>query len=191
MERLGNRQESDQELIALYRASGDQKVLAKLFGRYSRLIFGTCMKYLRDEDAAHDAVSEIYIHLVKKLLDHEVTHFKSWLYSTTSNHCLMVLRKDKKNPEVPLEEKKLYEEVMENPSFEHLNNEQQLREDKLHEAIKDLNEEQQLCIQLFYLDGKSYRDISLQTGFDDKKVKSYIQNGKRNLRMALEKKLNR
>jgi RNA polymerase sigma-70 factor (ECF subfamily) len=191
MNSLASGQQSDKDLVSAYRATGDQQLLAVVFGRYSHLLFGTCMKYLKDEDAAADAVSEIYILLVQKLLEHEVTHFKSWIYTTTTNHCLMLLRKAKKNPEVELEERKYYAEVMEKPGFGHLNDELEVTEDELHKAVASLSEGQQLCVQLFFLDGKSYREISAQTGFDEKQVKSHIQNGKRNLRLVLEKKLDR
>jgi RNA polymerase sigma-70 factor (ECF subfamily) len=61
--------------------------------------------------------------------------------------------------------------------------------DLLEEAIQELSEEQKLCVNLFYLQKKSYQQITDRTGFTLMQVKSYIQNGKRNLKIILEKKL--
>ena len=58
-------------------------------------------------------------------------------------------------------------------------------------SLEELNPEQKQCLILFYLEKKSYQEISENTGFSLMQVKSYIQNGKRNLKILLDKKMNK
>lgn len=67
--------------------------------------------------------------------------------------------------------------------------EDELRFDALEIALKELKADQKTCVELFYLKHMSYGDIVDVTGYDLKKVKSYIQNGKRNLKLKLEEQL--
>lgn len=147
------------------------------------LVYGLCLKYLKNRDDAQDAVMSIYEQLSQKLLTSEVQHFKSWLYMVSKNHCLMQLRK--KNPEIHTEV------FMESGEDMHLNNEKvELEKDltALEACMEELKEEQRHCVKLFFLDKKSYQQVNDETGLDLKKVKSHIQNGKRNLKMCLESK---
>jgi RNA polymerase sigma-70 factor (ECF subfamily) len=57
----------------------------------------------------------------------------------------------------------------------------------LEKCIETLGDEQKQCVKLFYLQEKCYKEITESTGFDMNKVKSYIQNGKRNLKICMEK----
>lgn len=125
----------------------------------------------------------IYEQLSEKLLTTEIRHFKSWLYMVSKNHCLMELRK--KNPEVHTEI------FMESAEPVHLNEERiELEKDlnALEACIEELKTEQRTCVMLFFLDKKSYQQVNEETGLDLKKVKSHIQNGKRNLKVCLESK---
>lgn len=147
------------------------------------LVYGLCLKYLKTREDSQDAVMEIYEHTGTKLLTTEVQHFKSWLYMVSKNHCLMELRK--KNPEVHADI------FMESAEAVHLNNEKiELEKDleALEACIEELKTEQKKCVELFFLDRKSYQQVNEETGIDLKKVKSHIQNGKRNLKMCLESK---
>lgn len=147
------------------------------------LVYGLCLKYLKNRDDSQDAAMAIYEQISNKLLTTEVQHFKSWLYMVSKNHCLMELRK--KNPEVH------GEIFMESEEAVHLNNEKvELEKDieALEGCIEELKAEQKKCVQLFFLEKKSYNQVNEETGIDLKKVKSHIQNGKRNLKMCLESK---
>ena len=56
------------------------------------------MKYLKNEEAAKDAVQQIFLKVIHELQRYQVQFFKSWLYMIARNHCLMQLRKhDVKN----------------------------------------------------------------------------------------------
>jgi len=174
---------TDGTLLEEYRKSGNQKILGELFNQYIYLVYGLCLKYLKDREASQDATMRIYEHISEKLLSTEVTHFKSWLYMVSKNHCLMILRK--KNPEVTTEI------FMESPDTMHLKEEKlDLEKDliSLEACIEELKEEQKLCVQQFFLEQKSYQEVMELTGIDLKKVKSHIQNGKRNLKICLEGK---
>ncbi|MEP1034548.1 sigma-70 family RNA polymerase sigma factor [Ekhidna sp.] len=174
---------TDEEILSQYRATGDQELFGNLFNTHMHLVYGLCLKYLKNRDDSQDAVMAIYEHTSLKLLTTEVQHFKSWLYMVSKNHCLMELRK--KNPEVHADI------FMESIEAVHLNDEKiELEKDleALEACIEELKTEQKHCVKLFFLNKKSYNQIQEETGIDLNKVKSYIQNGKRNLKMCLESK---
>jgi RNA polymerase sigma-70 factor (ECF subfamily) len=174
---------SDAELVQLYRTGGDTTVLGSLYQRYMDLVYGVCLKYLKDPEAARDAVMNIYEELVNKLKKHEVENFKSWLYTLSRNHCLMQLRsqKGKITIEIP-------EQFMQTEEMLHLNGVMQREEqlNRLEYCIEQLSSEQKTCVKLFYIEGKCYNDITAQTGIEWNKVRSYIQNGRRNLKFCME-----
>lgn len=174
---------TDEEILSQYRETGNQELLGNLFNNYMHLVYGLCLKYFKDRDNSQDAVMAIYELISEKLLSAEVQHFKSWLYMVSKNHCLMELRK--KNPEMQTDF------FMETDNAVHLKDEKiELEKDleALEACIEELKEQQKRCVKLFFLEKKSYQEVNEQTGIDLKKVKSYIQNGKRNLRMCLESK---
>ena len=175
---------TDAELLELYKKSEEQRYLTELFGRYAPLMLGVCLKYLKNREDARDAVMQIFEKLSTSLSKHDIENFKSWLYVTTRNHCLMHLRANKGRF---MEE--FQSEVMENELVLHPNEEVPLEEniEKLKKCIDLLNGEQQTCVRMFFIKEKCYKEIVDATGFDLKKVKSYIQNGKRNLRICMEK----
>ncbi|GAB3200105.1 RNA polymerase sigma-70 factor (ECF subfamily) [Pontibacter aydingkolensis] len=177
----------DRELLRLYRQTGELEHLGELFQRHSELVYLVCLKYLKDEEESKDATMQLFGHIADALLKHEVDNFKSWLHSTTRNFCLMQLRASKKNKSIALENSGTL--FMENTPPMHLTEAEQVEETEqaLQQALQELPPEQRQCIELFYLQQKSYREISALTGCDLNKVKSYIQNGKRNLKLYLEK----
>jgi RNA polymerase sigma-70 factor (ECF subfamily) len=148
------------------------------------LVYGVCLKYLKDEEASKDAVMQIFEQLIGKLKVHQVSNFKSWLYMLARNYCLMELRSSNKHEVVHLED-----DVMEKEAFVHLDIEDN-RENTLtvmEKCMEKLPAEQKETIKLFYLEQRCYRDVADITGYDLNKVKSYIQNGKRNLKICIEK----
>jgi len=175
---------TDEALLNEFKKGNDQQTLAQLYLRYTDLVYGVCMKYLKDAEAAKDAVMNIYQELLTKLQTHAVENFKSWLYVVAKNHCLMQLRKDKKMITV-----EFTPAVMQSEDFSHLDNvldkENELK--KLEYCIEHLPDEQKQSIQLFYLDNKCYNEIVEQTGYEWNKVRSLIQNGRRNLKICMEK----
>jgi RNA polymerase sigma factor (sigma-70 family) len=175
---------TDEELLLEFKQSNSQDVLAKLYLRYSDLVYGVCLKYLKDGETAKDAVMNIYTELLQKLAQHEVENFKSWLYVLAKNHCLMQLRKEKKMITVEFQST-----IMQSEDFSHLDSilskEQDLK--RLEHCLERLPGEQKQSIQLFYLQNKCYNEIVEQTGMDWNKVRSLIQNGRRNLKICMEK----
>lgn len=174
------------DLLIYYKSTGNLKTLASLYEPYMPLIYGVCLKYLKDEAKSEDAVMQIFEQLIKKLRIHTVTHFKSWLYSFARNYCLMELRASTRLSTVSIEENPF----MENEALEHpFDGEDplEMKLDLMEKCMEHLNEEQRVCIHLFYLEQKCYKDIAAITGYDLVKVKSYIQNGKRNLKICMEK----
>jgi len=178
----------DSELLERYRQSQDSAIVGELFERYTHLVFGVCMKYLKSEDDSKDAVMQIFEKLLEDLKIQQITYFKTWLYTVTRNHCLMILRK---NRLVDFDEHNFEKKqplFMESDSTFHLFEEEDSQRNiaNLQIAINKLKTEQRVCVELFYLKEKSYNDIVELTNYDMNKVKSYIQNGKRNLKILLE-----
>lgn len=169
----------DNQLIELYCQTNEKKYIGHLFERYTHLVFGVCMKYMKNEDNSKDAVMQIFEQLFEKLKKHRIDNFPAWLHSVARNHCLMKLRKTKKEYETD----NIPDIIVENQTELHLIDED--IETKLQNAINQLDEKQQTCISLFYLDEKSYKEVEQITGFSYKEVKSYIQNGKRKLKIIL------
>jgi RNA polymerase sigma factor (sigma-70 family) len=178
---------SDEELISSYHSSGDKAFVGELYIRYAHLMYGVCLKYYRDREQSRDAVLQIFEKLFESLKTHTPENVKTWLMFVARNYCISELRKmqvkaekqtryekDEAEPWLP-EDEVLHEKVIK---------EQRLQ--RLEDAISALGEEQKICIELFYLKDKSYKEICDITGMSDKQVKSHIQNGKRNLKLILE-----
>ena len=177
---------SDQQLLDNFYADRNNDWLGILFPRYTLLLLGVCMKYLKNEEEAKDCVQQIFLKSLTELHKYKVEYFKSWLYMVAKNHCLMKLRDKNKRP-VEINENALPAQDVET--------DKKLLEQKdkaltiMAEALEELNEEQKMCIKLFYLNKQSYQQIAVQTGFTMMQVKSYIQNGKRNLKQMIEKRM--
>lgn len=182
---------TDEELIQAYRDSKEVKYVGELFDRNTHLIFGVCMKHLKDVDESKDAVMEIFETLHQKLSAFQIASFKNWIFTVSRNHCLMILRKKTAHRKHHLEiyensKQKIMENAVQSHPFEV--NEKEQKMNLMKRGIELLREEQRRCIELLYLQEKSYKEVSQITGYDMKKVKSYVQNGKRNLRIFLENK---
>lgn len=176
---------TDAELLELYYTDKNQEWIGILLERYTLLLLGVCMKYLKNETDAKDCVQQIFLKVLTEVPKYRIEYFKSWLYMVAKNHCLMKLReKGGKGVKELNEEQLVHTEASKD---ELLENEQTY--DLLEEAIEELNGEQKQCVILFYLKKNSYQQIAEKTGYSLLQVKSYIQNGKRNLKIILEKKL--
>ncbi len=173
---------SDQELLKKYREDHDADLIGILFTRYTELVYGLCLKYLEDRAESQDAVMNIFEKLIEKLKTEEVQYFKSWLYMVSKNHCLMILRKNK--PEI--RDGFMEMTIAAHPISENEDIESDLV--ALEDCVNTLKKDQQACVRLFYLKKMSYQQVCEETKFDLKSVKSFIQNGKRNLKICLEGK---
>ncbi|HUR11427.1 MAG TPA: sigma-70 family RNA polymerase sigma factor [Flavitalea sp.] len=176
----------DEELVLKYKSGADQQVLAVVFQRYMELLYGVCLKYLSDPEEAQDAVMQIYQEITVKLLQHDVQHFKNWLYTVAKNHCLMKLRSSKN-----LKTINLTEETMQFDEELHLNGMLEKEENfiKMDKCLKTLDPQQRQAVELFYLQGSCYKQIAQATGLDWNRVRSFIQNGRRNLKICMEKRI--
>lgn len=174
---------ADLELLNRYRQSADLTVLANLYQPYMPLVYGVCLKYLKDEDLCKDAVMQLFEELIDKVKKHEIKHFRGWLYVLTRNYCLMQLRHAKKTDLMPVDE------VMENSLIWHPDHNKADEETikAMERCMEKLPAAQKQSINLFYYDEKCYKEVAEQTGYTLNEVKSYIQNGKRNLKICLEK----
>lgn len=174
----------DQQLLENFYGDHDNKWLGILFERYTLLLFGLCMKYLKNEEEAKDAVQQVFLKSVTELHKYRVQYFKSWLYMVAKNLCLMKLREKGKIP-LDINDREIRDET--DPAAMNLYIEKDRQLDLMSESLEKLNFEQRHCVTLFYLQKKSYNEISEETGYTIMQVKSYIQNGKRNLKLLMEK----
>lgn len=176
---------SDEELLLLYRKSRKPEYLVELYGRYMPLVYGVALKYLKNIPDAQDVVMQLYEELTEKTLRHEILLFKAWLYTCVRNHCLMEIRKRSGNNCVELDEK--FMEFCDDFNPDDVG-ETEEKEEALRDCMKGLSEKQRVCVGYFFMEELSYKDIEDKSGFSLKMVKSFIQNGKRNLRLCLEQK---
>jgi RNA polymerase sigma-70 factor (ECF subfamily) len=176
---------TDADLVATYQDGHQLEILSILYQRYVDLVYGVCLKYLSDEELAKDAVMNIFEELIPKLRTHQVENFRGWLHVVAKNHCLMQLRSAKN-----IKTTSLNESVVQLEESMHLNGvmEKESQLELMSACIQSLPNEQQQCIELFYLQNKSYNEIVKITGYDWNAVRSHIQNGRRNLKLCMDKK---
>lgn len=177
---------TDLEYVATYRATGDLAVLGELYERHMELVYAVCYNYLRDEDDAKDAVMHLFEQLVTDLRRHEVQQFQPWLHSVARNYCLMQLRRKQAHPTAALLIHDTDSDdgpVLTADEPGDLDLEEDLT--RLEACLQTLPTEQRTCLTLFYLEQKSYAEVAHLTGYDGKQVKSYLQNGRRNLKLCL------
>ena len=179
------------EYVAAYRATGDLAVLGELYERHMELVYAVCYNYLRDEDEAKDAVMHLFEQLITDLRRHDVQQFQPWLHSVARNYCLMQLRKKQAHPTAALLTYDSDDDALDGLTA--LTSDEpgdlDLEEDltRMEACLQTLPDEQRTCLTLFYLEKKSYTEVAHLTGYDGKQVKSYLQNGRRNLKLCMSK----
>ena len=178
--------QDDSELLKKYLSTSDLELLGTLYNRYIHLVYGVCLKYFKDREKSKDAVNEIFEKLIKEVSRFEIQNFRSWLYVLVKNHCLMEIRRARN------EQKRFdqfsHDRFMESVDITHPIDEERddALEERLIQCMEKLKQEQYSCIRLFYYENCCYKEIAGKLGIEEKKVKSYIQNGKRNLKICLE-----
>lgn len=180
---------TDDELLRAFLAEGDLEILGELYTRHMHLVYGVCLRYLKDREESMDAVIQIFEKLIVEIPVHEITNFRSWLHVVTKNFCLMQLRSQKSKNEKLLQWQKEEFVFMENGIELHPIDKDENEMDKaLEDCISRLKNEQKECIHQFYYENRCYNEIAVSMNIDEKKVKSHLQNAKRNLKLCLEEK---
>jgi RNA polymerase sigma factor (sigma-70 family) len=183
--------ESETDLLRKYRQTGDLSILGKLYEPHMEMVFAIAMKYFRDEDDAKDTVMQIFEELITKLRQHEVENFRAWLGMVARNHCLMKIRSSRSALSGQFSddnEEEFSAHFMEISNSQHLTDDFDIEENltKLENCLQTLNAAQKQSVELFFMQEKTYQEVSQLTGFEINKVKSYLQNGKRNLKICME-----
>lgn len=182
----------DEELITEYYKTGNQQLIGKLFSNHVKTIYGVCLFYFKDKDVAKDHVMQITEKLFVELKKKPIQHFKAWLSFVVRNHCISEIRKNKNKhfvSETYLDFEVNYTSLEEEQKIEYVTDEDLLQH--LRDVLPKLKEKQKICIEYFYLNNKSYQEIAELTSFTINEIKSYIQNGKRNLKLLIEDKINK
>jgi len=177
-----------EDLIRRFRETRDPAVMGELYKPFMLLVYGTCMKYFRNREESQDGVMQIFEILIRDVPRFDIQNFKGWLYMVTRNYCLMQLRKRKTesirladfSPSLIMESTEILHPIEEDPEGEMHN--------RLKICMEKLKSEQRQCVELFYYQKKCYHEIAVSLQIGEEKVKSYIQNGKRNLKICLESK---
>lgn len=184
-----NGDQPDESLLKQYHSSGDLEVLGALYARYMHLVYGVCLRYLKDREDAKDAVMQIFEKLITDAQQHEIRQFKSWLYVLTKNYCLMQIR-SQKSKERRINSRKIdhVPYVESDIELHPIDKDETNWDATLKECLEKLKPEHKKCIQLFYFENKCYHDIADSLKMEEKKVKSHLQNAKRNLKICIEKK---
>lgn len=177
---------SDEELLSLFKDTSKAEYFQQLYERYIPLIYGLCLKYLQNTEQSQDAVIDIFENLSQKIQGYEIKIFKNWLYSVVKNHCFHILKENKREIIVNFDSQLMESEPILDLLSENAN---ENKEDALSKCLEQLPEPQRISVEKFFYEDKSYAEIVDETGFHLKSVKSYIQNGKRNLKICIEKNL--
>ncbi|MDL2208644.1 sigma-70 family RNA polymerase sigma factor [Parabacteroides sp. OttesenSCG-928-O15] len=178
---------TDEQLLAEYKRTGNSEYFGILFNRYTPLLYGVCLKYLNNAERAEDAVMELFEYLLPKVNYYEIAVFRTWLHTVVKNHCLQILRKESREIKADFDIDR-----MESDDIMYLLDEEETDSERLEmlkHCLDKLPEEQKQSITLFFMDDMSYADIVDSTGYTLSRVKSYIQNGKRNLKICMERQL--
>ncbi|MFD1550937.1 RNA polymerase subunit sigma-24 [Putridiphycobacter roseus] len=176
---------SDEDLIEAYAQNPSSKIIGEIFERYGKMLFGVNLKYLKNKENAEDILMQTFEKLPFKLAKSEVANLRNWLYTMAKNDCLQFIRKKNPTQEIANTLMVLPSEAKAELEAVYL---LEAKLSQLEKAIGFLKSEQKVCIDLFYLKKMSYDEVAIQTGFELKKVKSFIQNGKRNLKLILAEK---
>ena len=180
---------TDEDLLKEFRSSGDLELLGQLYSGYMHLVYGVCLKYFKDRDESMDAVMQIFEKLISEIPKHDIENFRSWLHVVTKNYCLMQIRSHKSRSEKHNEWIEDSQVFMENITELHpIDDEEADLEKALQDCIEKLKDEQKECIKQFYYDNRCYNEIAVNLNLDEKKVKSHLQNGKRNLKLCIEER---
>ncbi|PTT01524.1 RNA polymerase subunit sigma-70 [Pedobacter sp. HMWF019] len=174
---------NDAALLKLYLETGDLAPLGELFRAHSSMVYYVCYRYLQDSEQSKDAVMQIFEELIVKVKKQEIRQFGSWLYVLSKNYCLMQLRSSKNRQHVAIDD---FVEFPLKPHQEDLE-EKERQLTAMEKCLERLPEKQKQSISLFFLKERCYKEIVDFTGFSLNDVKSYIQNGKRNLKICMEK----
>ncbi len=183
---------TDEELIKKYRFSHDKTYLGELFLRYTPYIFGVAIKNLKSQKEAEDVTLTIFNKISSDLKRIDVTDFSKLLYQLVKELCDIEVKKKNATGE---ESKMILIDELTKESDDNLyiNSDKpklSLDANNLRLAIDTLNESQKICIDLFYVQNKSYQEVADITGYSLNQVKTNIQNGKRLLKTYVEKKIN-
>jgi len=184
-----NGDQPDESLLKQYRSSGDLEVLGTLYARYMHLVYGVCLRYLKNREDAKDAVMQIFEKLIRDVQQHQIRQFKSWLYVLTKNYCLMQIR-SQKSKERRINNRKIdhIQYVESDIELHPIDKDETYQDAALKDCLEKLKPEQKKCIQLFYFENKCYQYIAYSLKMEEKKIKSHLQNAKRNLKICIEKK---
>ena len=178
---------SDEDILKHYKQTGDKEIFADLFKKHVTVVYGTCLFYLQDKDEAQDATMQLFEKLLLDINNREIDYFKGWLSFVVRNHCLSLIRKQKSQSK---NVKMYYEFEYQDANLETEESIGRVRDEQMLEQMKQslpkLKEGQRICVELFYLKDKSYQEIANETSYSLNEIKSYIQNGKRNLKLLTE-----
>lgn len=180
--------QTDEQLIDSYKETGNAKFAGELYNRYAHLVYGICLKYVKHKEESKDLSMTVFEKMLSHLLDTEIQNFKKWLYTVTKNKCLTYLRDKHKKVDQATDLQEFEKKAnffMENEDNSSLINED-LEEKRIQTAISQLKSDQKKCVEMFFFKDMSYKEIEKKTGYTTKQVKSFLQNGKRKLKIMLE-----
>ena len=163
----------------------ERKEIRDLFKAYTKDIFGVAYYILKDQQAAKDIIMDVFEVLLKQDSLAKIQNKKAWLLGTSRNLSLKKFNKQIKT-QYGLEHKNIIEQIVEKDDQEELII-KNANEEAMLEQLALLKPLQSKCITLYYLKGLSYQQIAKKENISMNDVKSNIQNGKRNLKIKLEK----
>ena len=171
---------SDEDLLQEFTATGDLEVLGRLYSGYMPLVYGVCLKYLKDREESKDAVMQVFEKLIAEIPKQKIGNFRNWLHIVTKNYCLMQLRSQKTQDERMSEWMADSAIFMENSFYLHpIDEEVQQFDIALADCIERLKGEQKQCIRQFYYDNRCYNEIAINLNLEEKKSEKSLTECKK------------
>jgi RNA polymerase sigma-70 factor (ECF subfamily) len=168
----------DSELLAQVQR-GDERAMAVLYDRYSKIVYSVSLRVLRDTASAEDVMQEIFMQIWRHPTSFIAARgsLGGWLSVVSRNRSIDALRR--KRPSEQVEEMNL-------PSTTNLADEAErsLLMERARAAVVLLPIEQRKTLEMAFFDGLTHSEIAEMTGDPLGTVKTRIRSGLLALRKA-------
>ena len=180
---------SDEDLVKAIVSSNDTLLFEILYDRYDKVVYNKCYGFSKSEDEAEDLTQDIFLKLFVKLKTFKgKSKFSTWLYAFTYNHCVnYVNRSTAKKIEKQSVGTENIEDKYYNPEVDD-NSINQLRVEKLKEALEQISPEEKMILLLKYQDNLSIKELTEAFDIGESAVKMRLKRAKEKLINVYNKK---
>lgn len=178
--------QTDNELLILLQ-KGNEKAFTVIYERYHKLLYLLAHRYLKDNDAAKDAVQHLFLKLWEsRLLFNININLKNYLYTMLKNYLLNEIRNNATSLEKNYE---LAQETIEDENGILSKLEEQEMIEQLYQAINDLPEQKRAVCLYKLRDILSNQEIAEKMQISVPTVKTHYSQAIKLLRKHFDKLL--